>query len=117
MMSFVSSIWVLNEEPTNMAINACTKIMPDLTMDKMLEEFIETFIINQESGKTNVVEIPFAKVYICCRYITYTTNDMAKVFADHGAYEVYVEETMRKLAAALKFVSPTISDYIYSVYN
>ena len=117
MMSFVSSIWVLNEEPTDTNINACTEITADTTLEQMFDEFVETFIINQESNGTNVVKIPFAKIYICCKYINYTTNDMAKVFADHGAFEIYVEETMRKLAESLKFVNKTISDYIYSRYN
>lgn len=117
MKSFVSKFWVLKKEPTNMKFNVSTEITSNMTLKEMHNEFIETFIINQESEGLNMVRIPFANIYICCEYIEYTTSDMARVFADHGAYEVYVEETMRKLAEMLKFVNSTISEYIYSNYN
>lgn len=117
MKSFVSKFWVLKEEPTNLKFNVSTEITPNMTLKQVLDEFIETFVLSQESGATNMVRLPFANIYICCKYIEYTTADMSKVFADHGAYEVYVAETMLKLGELLKFENKIISEYICSNYN
>lgn len=117
MKSFVSRIWVTREIPKNCKFNVVTKINPDITLDALMEEFINTFVLDQDSESTNMVSLEFAKIYICCEYIEYTTKEMALVFSNKGAYDSYVEQTMRTVAEALKFINKNISDFIIDKYN